>query len=256
MAVRTSAIRLVVTDIDGTLVPIGTHVPSPATREAMHALHDAGVSVAAATARPYEAARDLFLELGFTGPSVFDGGASIFDVSTGELLWRNWLSLPTLKTVAGILLPHAATVDFFPEYKMLPAAEVNVDTLTEAAPYAWAMVHELAFDQVVRQLKRLPDLNVHPGVGKPDQPGLVDVQVTDINADKFHALMELRRLLGVSKQQTLAIGDSSNDVPLFNGAGIKVAMGNSIRDLKALADHEVGTVDADGWAEAMSRFVL
>jgi len=256
MVTRKSDIGLVVTDIDGTLVPIGTHVPSPATRKAMHAMHDAGVYVAAATARPYEAARALFLELGFTGPSVFDGGASIFDVGTSELLWKNWLSLSRLKTAADILLPHAVTVDFFPEYKMLPAAEVNADALTEEAPYAWAMVRESAFDEVIKQLKQLPDLNVHPGVGKPDQPGLIDVQITDINADKFHALTELRKLLNVSKQQTLAIGDSSNDIPLFDGAGLRIAMGNSIPELKALADHEVSTVDEDGWAEAMNRFVL
>lgn len=256
MLARKGDIRLVVTDIDGTLVPIGSHVPSTATREAVRAMHDAGAYVVAATARPYEAARDLFLELGFTGPSVFDGGASIFDVGTGELLWKNWLSLSRLKTIAEILLPHAVTVDFFPEYKMLPAAEVNVDALTEEAPYAWAMVRESTFDEVMKRLKQLPDLNVHPGVGKPDQPGLIDIQVTDINADKFHALTELRKLLGVSKQQTLAIGDSSNDMPLFDGAGLKVAMGNSIPELKALADHEVSTVGEDGWAEAMNRFVL
>jgi len=97
---------------------------------------------------------------------------------------------------------------------------------------------------------------LHPGVGKPYQPGFIDVQITDINADKFHALTELRKLLNVSKQQTLAIGDSSNDIPLFDGAGLRIAMGNSIPELKALADHEVSTVDEDGWAEAMNRFVL
>jgi len=251
-----NTIELIVTDIDGTLVKVGGHAPSATVRRAMRDVQAAGVLVAAATARPYEAARDLFLELGFAGPSIFDGGASIRDVKTGELLWQNWLELPRLKAIAAILLPHAATVDLFPTYKMVPANRAILNTLTEAAPYAWALVREAAFLDIQKQLQGLPNLNIHPGVGRPDQPGLIDVQITDIGSNKFHALTELRKLMGTAKKQTLAIGDSSNDLPLFDNAGVKIAMGNAIPELKALAHHVVGSVDQDGWAEAVERFVL
>lgn len=251
-----SNIDLVVTDIDDTMVPTDSHTPSLAVRDAMREVQARGVTVAAATARPYEAARDLFLELNFHGPSIFDGGASIRDVQTGKLQWQSWLELPRLKAIASILLPHAVRVDFFPEYKMLPAEEVDVASLAERAPYAWAMVSESALSEIMEKLQALPALNIHPGVGKPDEPGLVDIQVTDVNANKFHALTELRRLLRVTIEQTLAIGDSGNDLPLFQNAGVKVAMGNAIPALKAAADYEVRSVGEDGWAEAMRRFVL
>ena len=253
---RVSTIRLVVTDLDGTYVPIGSHTPSSANRKAMGALHAAGVTVAAATARPYEMARPLFAGLGLTGPSIFDGGASIRDVETGELLWGEWLELPRLREIAGVLLRQAKTVDFFPEFRMLPAETVSVDLVARPAPYAWALVNEAAWPEMKQQLEAIPNLNIHPGVGSPDDPGYIDVQITDIHADKFHALTELREVLGVAPEQTMAIGDSSNDMPLFENAGLKIAMGNAIPGLKVAADYVVGDVAQDGWAEAMNRFVL
>jgi hydroxymethylpyrimidine pyrophosphatase-like HAD family hydrolase len=39
-------------------------------------------------------------------------------------------------------------------------------------------------------------------------------------------------------------------------AGLKIAMGNAMPELKAAADFVVGSVDDDGFAEAMNRFVL
>ncbi|HSX06302.1 MAG TPA: HAD family hydrolase [Candidatus Saccharimonadia bacterium] len=251
-----SVIKLVVTDIDGTLVEVGQHAPTSAVREAMQAMQAAGVLVAAATARPYEMAHGLFSEIGLSGPSIFDGGASIRDVQTGELLWQNWLSVPRLQEIAAVILPHAKMVDFFPVGNMIPASELNAKELTEDAPYVWAMVEESAVAGIQSELARLLGLNVHLGVGRPDEPGLIDLQITDTYADKFHAVTELRKLVAATKVQTLAIGDSSNDMPLFESAGVKIAMGNAIPALKELANHTVATVQEDGWAEAMNRFVL
>lgn len=47
-----------------------------------------------------------------------------------------------------------------------------------------------------------------------------------------------------------------SNLPLFENAALKVAMGNATELLKAQADHVVGTAAEDGFAEAMERFVL
>jgi hypothetical protein len=66
----------------------------------------------------------------------------------------------------------------------------------------------------------------------------------------------LRNITHSLKEQTLAIGDGSNDLSLFQNAGFRVAMGNASDELKDAADYVVGSVDEDGFAEAMDRFVL
>jgi len=251
-----SNIKLVLTDIDGTLVQIAQHTPTPAVKEAILAAQKAGITVSAATGRPYEMARGLFIELGLKGLSIFDAGASIRDVETGTIAWQEWLDVERLKSMAEILLPHSTVVDFFPTYKEVSPAKTSISDIIEPAPYAFAFVKEAEFPDVHKCLQAVPDLQINVGPGRADLPGLVDVQITDIKATKFHAVTALRKLVHSLKEQTLAIGDSSNDLPLFDNAGLKIAMGNAIPELKAIADYVVGLIDEDGFAEAMNHFVL
>ncbi len=251
-----SAIALVVTDVDGTLVVPHASVVSSPVHDALRAVQQAGVSVAAATARPHEMAQELFVKLGLRGPSIFDGGASIRDVTSGELLWQNWLDVSRLQVIARIVAPYADMVDFFPGFQLMPIKDFTVGAITEPAPYAWCLVQRDALAQIMKQLQEVQGLNIHPMLGWPDRPDMIDIQITDRNADKFHAVNALRSLLAVSKEQTLAIGDGGNDIPLLKAAGVKVAMGNAVAELKELADYTVSSVAADGWSEAMRRFVL
>jgi HAD superfamily hydrolase (TIGR01484 family) len=111
-----SEIKLVLTDIDGTIVRHGQHDPSSKVRQAIKDVQEKGVKLTAATGRPYEMTRDLFLEIGLEGLSVFDNGASVRDVKSGELFWNNWLSIDRLRAIATVLLPLSQIIDFFPTY--------------------------------------------------------------------------------------------------------------------------------------------
>jgi len=251
-----SGIDLVLTDIDGTLVDLNAHTPTAAVVQAMRDVQAAGVAVAAVTARPHEMSRDLFTELGFKGMSVFDGGASIRDVETGDLLWQNWLSVERLQMITRIMLPHATEIDFYPTYNIVPAKDARVDHIVEPAPYVWGFVDLAMLDNILTQLHELPGLNIQTHLPRPDRPDVLDLQITDSKSDKFHAVNALRELAHTPLERTLAIGDSGNDLPLFRAAGLKVAMGNAIPELKVLADYTVASVADDGFAEAMRRFVL
>jgi HAD superfamily hydrolase (TIGR01484 family) len=249
-------VKLVVTDIDGTMVRERTPDVSPAVHGAMRAVQAAGVTVAAATARPYEMAQELFAKLGFAGPCIFDGGASIRDVQTGKLLWNNWLDVPRLRAIAEIVFPHSRLIDFSPDFKYQEIKDAQINNIVEPAPYGWCLMRRSALRYVIEALEEIGGLNVHQLAGWPEYPDYVDMQITDANSDKFHAVEALREVLHITQDQTLAIGDAGNDVPLLKAAGIKVAMGNATTEVKALADYVVATVEDDGWAEAMQKFVL
>lgn len=250
-----SEIKLVLTDIDGTLVWHGQHNPSEAVTDAIYEVQDAGVELTTATGRPYEMMHSLFEQLGFRGLGIFDAGASIRDIHTGEMKWSNWLDAERVRDVAKLLLPHSKIIDFYPTYREVTADEADIDEV-EDAPYVFSFVEEKVRTEVIEGLKRVPGISYHIGVGRSDMPGFFDVQVTDVNSDKFHAVNALRKLVHSDINQTLAIGDSTNDLPLFRNAGLKIAMGNAMDELKAQADYVVGDVDQDGFAEAMQSFVL
>ena len=52
------------------------------------------------------------------------------------------------------------------------------------------------------------------------------------------------------------MGDSYNDLPMINAAGLGVAMGNSREAVLAAAGATVADNDSDGCAEAIRRFLL
>ncbi|MGH7716858.1 MAG: HAD-IIB family hydrolase, partial [Vulcanimicrobiaceae bacterium] len=82
------------------------------------------------------------------------------------------------------------------------------------------------------------------------------VEVIDASVDKGRALETVARYYGVELGETMAIGDSWNDVPLLSSAGFGVAMGTAPPELTAKADAVVAGVEDDGVAEAIERFIL
>ncbi len=251
-----SKIKLILADIDGTIVPIMGTTPSEKVKDAVVKVQNQGVELVAVTGRPYEAAKDLFEHIGFRDLGVFDCGASVRKIESGEVVWKNWLSVDRIKAILEIVLPVSSTIDFFPEYREVEAKDTSVDDVKTDAPYVFALIKEEHGNETLKKLEEIGNLSVNVHYAHESWEGFLNVQITDMNASKHHAVEALRGLVHSNKDETLAIGDSVNDVPLFKSAGVKVAMGNAIDELKALADHVVASVDDDGFAEAMERFVL
>ena len=63
-------------------------------------------------------------------------------------------------------------------------------------------------------------------------------------------------LEAAGNQDTLAIGDSTNDLPMFRAANHTVCMGNGMEEAKAAAEYVTGTVLEDGIRQALQHFGL
>lgn len=57
--------------------------------------------------------------------------------------------------------------------------------------------------------------------------------------------------LGISREETVAIGDSSNDIPMIERAHIGIAMGNATEDVKKAADHVSTDIGDNGIENAL-----
>ena len=62
--------------------------------------------------------------------------------------------------------------------------------------------------------------------------------------------------LGVHRADTVAFGDSTNDLPMFALAGTAIAMGNGVPELKEKAHYITDTVLQDGIWKALTRLGL
>ena len=85
-------------------------------------------------------------------------------------------------------------------------------------------------------------------------PGALEVGVK--NMDKGMGISMIADILGVSKKETMAIGDASNDIPMLKWAGLGVAMGNATEEIKKIADVVALSNDDDGAAKVIEKYVL
>jgi Cof subfamily protein (haloacid dehalogenase superfamily) len=264
-------IRLLLTDVDGTLVT-NDKVLTPAAVAAVAALRERGIELAVTSSRPPRGLRMLIEPLRLTTPLAgFNGGAFAdpYDLSIIE---------------SHAVEPRAAdaVVAFF------HAQKIDVWLYTEDA---WFVrdpkgIHVEREASILKLPPRIvhafgPELTTHAFkvVGVCDDPTKLAsaaheaqallgdtasaarssghfIDVTHPLANKGRALQDLARRLGIEPHQVAAIGDGDNDTLMFAKAGFSIAMGNADDDVKAKADVVTDSNNEDGFAKAVHRFLL
>lgn len=82
------------------------------------------------------------------------------------------------------------------------------------------------------------------------------IEITHASVTKGTGLLALAAQLGIPAEETIAVGDADNDLPMLRAAGLAVAMGNANKNARAASDVTVADNDHDGCAEAIRRFLL
>ena len=95
----------------------------------------------------------------------------------------------------------------------------------------------------------------------PDLPGCTSARwypafcdITSAAADKANGIRAIAKHLGIDISETMAFGDGGNDKSMLMAAGIGVAMGNAVDDVKAHANYVTTSVDEDGIKNALLNF--
>ena len=81
------------------------------------------------------------------------------------------------------------------------------------------------------------------------------MEFTKAGVTKGEALLQLADLLSVKQEETMAIGDTENDLSILQAAGIGVAMGNAPVEIQAIADYVTASNLEDGVGKAIAHFV-
>lgn len=86
--------------------------------------------------------------------------------------------------------------------------------------------------------------------------GKQGADLVETEASKAKGLIRLCEWFGTDMADTVAFGDSMNDLEILIEAGIGIAMGNSIEELKTAADYITDDIDQDGIWNACVHFGL
>ncbi|MDC2867150.1 Cof-type HAD-IIB family hydrolase [Bacillus sp. BP-3] len=83
-----------------------------------------------------------------------------------------------------------------------------------------------------------------------------NLEIMDEHGHKGNGLQEMAKYFHIPLQDTIAIGDNFNDVPMLEVAGLSIAMGNAEDDVKQLCDIVTATNDKNGVAYAIEQHIL
>ncbi len=80
-------------------------------------------------------------------------------------------------------------------------------------------------------------------------------EITNQNVNKWVAVQQLAKKLGIQKEEIIAIGDNINDKEMVEKAEIGIVTGNSCPEMKKIANDRVSSNDKNGVAEAIYKYI-
>ena len=269
--------KLIFTDLDGTLLDDDKRV-SAANRAALERAAAQGAQVVVSTGRfPWGIPQDVE-ELPFLRYFIYINGGLICDRETGAVLRRADIDLETVWQVLDFLEPLDLSVDccvgdrllmdrrhydnlehFLPEENFrqsvlrtrAPQEDLRAALRAENAPVQKIQCFFAQVEQrpavVARTRQKFPQLAVTDGLGN-------NMALNAGEATKGNAIRFLCRLLRVDLRDTLAFGDSTNDLDMLRLAGVGVAMANARQEAKDAAGTVTGTNLEDGVAQTLAEY--
>ena len=86
--------------------------------------------------------------------------------------------------------------------------------------------------------------------------GMLGADIIEKGQSKAKGLEALCDYYGIDMKDVISFGDSMNDYEILREAGMGVAMGNSVDELKQAADYVTDDIDKDGVYNACLRLGL
>jgi Cof subfamily protein (haloacid dehalogenase superfamily) len=250
-------------DVDGTLLPGFGQALTPRTGRALKAAQEAGITVALATGRRTDFAAPLLkgLNLRADMPLIASNGAVLRTLG-GDTIDRCLLPVQVARGLCGLLRPFGVLVFTFDrpgglqlaledlgqaERQIAPWVEANRDDIEVVKPLENALgngedpIQGMVTGEVEKMREAEAALKASPwseacACVKTEYPernlSLLDLLPRGVS--KAKTLESLAERLGVSREETMAVGDNWNDLDMLKWAGQGVIMGNAVAELRAM----------------------
>ncbi len=245
--------KALIMDVDGTCVPHAIDgLPSKKVLTAIRAAQKK-VPVCACTSRPIFIAKDVIRALGLKHPCGVNDGTQIYDPLKKKIVRTFSLSKDAAAAVQQFYESHRLKymVNVGETEEFYDGGELPEDVCSLCVPELPTNQAMIIKDELVMTI---------PNIAVQTPPsytaGNVWISATSPIATKLHSVIEIARMLEVDPKDIIGIGDGYNDFPLLEACGLKIAMGNAVPELKAIADFVAPTVDEDGVATVIEKFIL
>ncbi|MCR5592316.1 MAG: Cof-type HAD-IIB family hydrolase [Saccharofermentans sp.] len=254
---------LVASDMDYTLLLPGKPV-SPANKEAIRAIREAGGAFTLATGRSFYLTGSYARDLGITVPLITSNGAAISDpvkfCDVESVDFPSFIldSLMKLFTDEGVdatgyssdgiyYLPNSSRSSFIDSYNASVDADIKVPILKSSDHSFNKFLLIGPSSSVVDKLHSIPGLQIVSSA-----KNFLDIMMEGTGKGK--ALQRIASSLDIPV--TFALGDSENDLSLLESSDHSIAMADSDPSLLKIADYTTSDCESDGFARAVYEFIL
>lgn len=269
-----SPYKLLVLDVDGTLIGQGAY-PTPRVAEAVQEARRKGVVVTLGTGRASEACYHILERLRLDKLHIFFDGAAVVEWPSNEIIYVQALPPPAGQRLIELareydLFLEIYAHDFYFIEKDGPLADHQRQKL-QITPIITNLMSLIGRIKVVKgQILATTPAEKERAilVSKEMEPlckmswsldpsnNIYFINAISRSVSKGETLHTVADYLGVDLEQVLAMGNSFNDLPIFEVAGASVAMGHAPDELKQKATWVAPSVEDDGVAVAIEKFVL
>ncbi len=267
--------KLVITDLDGTLFDPQGYIPASAL-EAIAALKAAGIPFTIASGRGVQLMMPVVRRLELTVPVIISGGAIILHAPGGEVLDEQLMDMEDAAALLAYARANQLGVSFHErdrvcaegpdliwtrtaERNWLPEEPTRILPFSDCGDLMAGRTRPPArvdlfgpperIKPAIAQLpNRFPHLQVMQVIGH--------LEITRAGVNKGSAVRRLAQHLGIPLESAMVVGDDVNDLSMFAVAGLAVAMGNAHPTVKFLAGAVAPDNSLDGFAWAVKRFAL
>ncbi|WP_304341135.1 HAD family hydrolase [Metaclostridioides mangenotii] len=265
--------KLIVTDMDGTLLNREQEM-TPKNREAIDFALENGVSVALASGRMYDSAKQHIEYLNMDIPIIACNG-SLIKLSNGTLIYSNKIDTELCLKAVEVLEKYNVYYQCQHEDLLFCKESDNKDSIyykinefmktqtkvvieddlkdsilnNDILKFTIIEENNISILPVIKEeLEKIEGLKITSSWEN-------NIEIMSEGVDKGQAIKMLCEHLNIDRSEIMAFGDNYNDIEMLEYAGLGVAMGNSNDDIKESADYVTDTNEESGFANAIFKFM-
>lgn len=272
------AIKLIVTDMDGTLFDDDHYTVPPRNIAALRAARERGIKLALASGRTWSILQNAATQLGGVDYAILSNGAAIWDVGTGEYIYENGFPNPqAVALIEGLIREDLPFEVYCRGQNYL--RPVDTDRLGEGllssnfaelylkrgvvlAPDLAAALEGRPMEKInlfyapAERQEALREMAQATGPVEISKAMERNMEFNYGGVSKGAALAALAERLGFDRSEVMAFGDASNDLTMLSWAGWSFAMANATEEAKATARYQTASNSEAGVGQAVERYVL
>ncbi len=263
--------KMIVLDLDGTLLTTNLEILEE-TKKYINKLKEQGHLIVIATGRLEYGARELIKGKIFPDYIISSTGAAIYDENKSKVIKESTIdNIEAEKVYKEVKQSDEITRIYFVErkqeniyttrkkeeykfHKVIPNVE---DFLFEPNKFTHIVIRYIkgAIDKIdIGKLQqKMPDINIM--IMYDTQYGKTQIELFKKGVNKYEAISYVANIEKIDNSNIIAFGDSSNDIEMIENAGVGVAMGNAIPELKKIAKHITLTNNENGIKDFLEKYL-